>query len=250
MIFLQTVYFDNVDRRSGRAQASTMLSSPFSTEFLDTIKDNIHTRVVADYMRGRGHVPIIGRQPPPIHPSESRLSQPYRAALAQLRDGHSIHLHGFAHRIGQAPSSTCPRCDIDAEDVAHLFDCPAAPTTLSAIDLWLNPIQVAQFLARHPSFSDLPPPLPPPLLLNHLLCLLSFLLWIFRPLSLSLCSLCLPTGNPDGYNNNNNGILGAFNKITDRKLIVLLSPASHFYALWKNGKCAEKWKSLKSTPFS
>ena len=127
-----------------------------------TIKDNIHTRAISTYMRSRPVNPIIGRQPLPIHPSESRISRPYRAALAQLRSGHCIRLRAYAHRIGQAADGLCPRCEEVDEDVAHLFDCPAAPTQLTPTALWLYPIEASKFLARHPSFSDLPPPLPPP----------------------------------------------------------------------------------------
>ena len=58
--------------------------------------------------------------------------------------------------------ATCPRCKDADEDMFHLFNCPAAPTDLSPIDLWLYLTRVASFLARHPSFFNLPPPPPEP----------------------------------------------------------------------------------------
>ena len=166
---------DVVRAPSGPRNKKSTLKSAFFDDIADlltdgltppgeykTIKDNIHTRAVSEYMQGRPNNPVIGRAPPPIHPSESRISRPYRAALAQLRSGHCIRLRAFAHRIGQAADGLCPRCKDADEDVAHLFDCPEAPTPLTPISLWLYPIEAAKFLARHPSFSDLPPPLPPP----------------------------------------------------------------------------------------
>ena len=96
-------------------------------------------------------------QIPPIYPLEAKICRPFHSVLAQFLSGFSIHLRSFAHHIGLAPDSVCPRCGYDDEDVAHVFDCPVAPTTLSPIDRWLHPIDVAKFLARHPSLSDLPP---------------------------------------------------------------------------------------------
>ena len=113
-------------------------------------------------MQGRPNNPVIGHAPPPIHPLETRISRPYRAALAQLRSGHCIRLWAFAHRIGQAADGLCPHSKDADEEVAHLFDCSQAPTPLTPTSLWLYPIEAAKFLAQHPSFSDLLPPLPPP----------------------------------------------------------------------------------------
>ena len=64
--------------------------------------------------------------------------------------------------IGKIQDDTCPACSLDAQSVKHLFDCPAKPTTLSELDLWENPREVAHFLRTLPEFADLPPPEPPP----------------------------------------------------------------------------------------
>ena len=69
-------------------------------------------------------------------------------------------------------------CGVAPHDVAHLFDCAAAPTDLAIVDLWTKPMDVVVFLSSLPSFSSLPPS--PVLLLNLLLSSLYFsnaILW-------------------------------------------------------------------------
>ncbi|KAL7280517.1 hypothetical protein ACG7TL_005449 [Trametes sanguinea] len=53
-----------------------------------------------------------------------RLPRRHANLLLQLRTNH-VPLQTYLHRIGKAPSSTCPTCESDPETVAHfLFACP------------------------------------------------------------------------------------------------------------------------------
>ena len=93
--------------------------------------------------------------PPPISSSERLLSRSQRAALSQLRSGH----------FGRATSSLCPECRFLRHTVTHLFSCPAVPTDITVVDLWVQPVEAMDFLLSLPSFSSLlspDPPLPPP----------------------------------------------------------------------------------------
>ena len=51
---------------------------------------------------------------------------------------------------GEADDLTCPDCRTTNHTVAHLFSCPSHPTDLAPGDMWVTPLQVAQFLAEFP----------------------------------------------------------------------------------------------------
>ena len=95
------------------------------------IKDNIHTRAVSNYMQSQAPNPIMDRPPPPGHPSEEKICQPFRSVLAQFCPSYSVYLRSFAHRIDLAPDGVYPCCGYVDENVAHVFDFPAATTTLA-----------------------------------------------------------------------------------------------------------------------
>ena len=94
--------------------------------------------------------------PHPIDPAEQLLLRSYRSALSQLRSSHCLRLMAYSHSVGWADDPTCPNCHSTGHTVAHLFSCPTHSTNLAPGDMWTTPLQVTQFLAGLPQFSDLP----------------------------------------------------------------------------------------------
>ena len=135
------------------------------------IIQSLHSSTVNKAIADAGRNRVLNRIPPAISSSEIRLPRDWRCALSQLRSGFSKYLREFLHRIGAADAKCCPDCNVDDHTSSHLFSCPRFPTSLSPIDLWVNPITSAIFLSSQPSFSNLsdvnppaprPPPEPPP----------------------------------------------------------------------------------------
>ena len=93
-------------------------------------KAKIHANFVQRSIAARNTNPVLGRKPPPIHQSEKRLPRAYRSAMAQLRSGFSSSLNSYLVRVGRSDTSTCPRCGIDEQSPAHLYDCPQDRTHL------------------------------------------------------------------------------------------------------------------------
>ena len=131
----------------------------------------IHTDFVAASISRLGNNDLLGCRPPPVSPSEGRLTRLQRTTLAQLRSGHCRFMHDYKLRVGRATTDTCPECRASPHNVQHLFSCNAAPTQLTIRDLWINPVAVCDFLCSLSAFSALlppgpaPPPSPPPPLL-------------------------------------------------------------------------------------
>ena len=121
----------------------------------------VHTSFVQSSIAKIGANPILNEIPPAVDKSEAELPRKTRTTLSQLRSGHSLSLESFKMRIGLAQTSACPECGADAHTTNHLFSCPNFPTTLTPRDLWLQPKRVARFLSQMPSFSSLPPSVPP-----------------------------------------------------------------------------------------
>ena len=119
-------------------------------------KKSIHTRYVSDAISKQGNHPLLNRQVHEVKRTEKTLPRHYRTTLS-----HCANLEAYRHRVGRADTPACPQCKAGDQDVAHLFDCAATPTSLSIDNLWLRPRSAATFLSSHPSFSL--PPLDPPL---------------------------------------------------------------------------------------
>ena len=136
--------------------------------------DTLHTEAVTNTIAKLSKNPILESNPPPIASSESRLSRKQRSTLAQLRSGQCHLLNDYLVLTGRKQSALCPECLIRRHTVKHIFNCDAAPTTLTIRDLWNNPVSVVDHLLTLPSFSSLeqtnqpatpaprPPPEPPP----------------------------------------------------------------------------------------
>ena len=129
------------------------------------VKKELHTSAVRASIAALGVNPVLGAVPPPIHPSEQSLSRSFRTTLSRLRSGKCFQLNSYQHFINALDFNTCPDCQSAPHTSSHLFNCPSNPTSLSVIDLWLQPVLAAEFIASLTSFNQLPPlnpPLPPP----------------------------------------------------------------------------------------
>src|SRR2546425_5236156 len=78
------------------------------------------------------------------------LPRKTRRILAQLRAGKSPVLTAYLHTIDSKsyPSPICPLCKSHDHTTQHLFSCPIINTTLTARDLWDDPVAVAALLQQ------------------------------------------------------------------------------------------------------
>jgi hypothetical protein len=107
----------------------------------------LHTATVDDAVRGYSRSITLGGYPPPVNIKEEIcLPRIVRCRLSQLRLGHCVLLADYRSRIDPESSNICPDCNVAPQTVVHLFSCPANPTELEPIDLWLKPRKVAAFL--------------------------------------------------------------------------------------------------------
>ena len=131
------------------------------------VRSSIHTASVAKAISNLEPNRLLGTRPPPISPSESRLTRMQRTTLAQLRSGHCRLLGDYKVLTGISNSALCPQCLFRRHSVPHIFNCDASPTALTLLDLWVNPVKVVEYLVNLPTFAmlipnDPPPPRPPP----------------------------------------------------------------------------------------
>ena len=130
-----------------------------------SIIQNIHSATVSAFKRNQGMSRVLSAVPPEVSGEEVRLPRHHRTTLSQLRSGHCIRLRDYQKLIGKSGNDICPECESGVHTVAHLFACPAHPTSLTPLDLWQRPIEVARFLRGMTAFAELPPldpPVPPP----------------------------------------------------------------------------------------
>ena len=110
------------------------------------------------YHNWRCHVShaYINHQVPKVSSEELLLSRPIRCELSRLRcHGHSLLLSSYLHGISRKENSACSACGHPLQDLNHLLlDCPASEplhksifgSSLSILDLWSRPWDVAQLL--------------------------------------------------------------------------------------------------------
>jgi retron-type reverse transcriptase len=110
----------------------------------------IHTMIVEECLRSYKPNPILSQPAPNINQSEQSLPRKTRRILAQLRAGKSPILLSYMHAIDPTshPSSSCPLCKYQEHTTQHLFFCPKINTTLTARDLWDDPVAVATLLKQ------------------------------------------------------------------------------------------------------
>ena len=128
---------------------------------ISSIQNKIHTEAVSDCLAKNTPNPLLGVPPPPVDKSELNLLRVYRSPLSQLCSSCCIKLLDYQCKIGICPNSVCPECNNADQTVSHLFECDAHHTTLTVIDLWLNPCRVARFISSLLAFSHLPRLQPP-----------------------------------------------------------------------------------------
>ena len=108
-------------------------------------------RWLSNYLRGSQSVTgcrgVLNYRPPPISEEEIYLTRRQRATLSQLRSGHCKLLNSYKNRLKQTDSSSCPDCGMDPQDVPHLFNCTAHPTTLTPESLWDRTVKTIQELS-------------------------------------------------------------------------------------------------------
>jgi hypothetical protein len=83
-------------------------------------------------VEGRRHAIVTG--PGGVRRSDLvGLTRTEAVSMARLRTGHTRAIRAYRHRIGQEPDDACPDCDTgEAEDLQHLFQCPAKMPHLMA----------------------------------------------------------------------------------------------------------------------
>ena len=108
------------------------------------------------YHNWRRHIchSYLNYQVPKVFSEELLLSHPIRCELSCLCcHGHSLLLSSYLHRISRKENSACSACGHPVQDLNHL-DCPAFEplrksifgSSLSILDLWSRPWDVAQLL--------------------------------------------------------------------------------------------------------
>ena len=105
------------------------------TSFANTAIDNMMDNRVLSY------------RPPPIIDEEIYLTRRQWPTLSQLRSGQCKLLNSYKKRLKQTDSSSCADCGMDLQDVPHLFNCTAHPTTLTPKSLWDRPVKTIRELS-------------------------------------------------------------------------------------------------------
>jgi hypothetical protein len=127
-------------------------------------REAIHTKAVERAIRAQGPNRLLGHRPPIVADSERSLPRAFQTTLNQLRSDFCSALKSYQFFINRAIDDICPECQGASQTVSHIFSCPSFPTNLRPIDIWRNPVSVANFIGTLPAFDYLPPlvPVPPP----------------------------------------------------------------------------------------
>ena len=109
--------------------------------------NTLHTEAVAASIAEAPQNKVLLRAAPEINAEEKNLPRSTRVTLAQLRSNYSTKLMSTLHCFNpDIYDPQCPKCGNLPHDTNHLFNCPTDPTTLTALDLWSNPVAAATFL--------------------------------------------------------------------------------------------------------
>ena len=115
----------------------------------------------SQYRNWRRHISHshLNFQVPKVSSEELLLSRSIRSELSHLCcHGHSLLLSSYLHRISRKENSACSACGHPLQDLNHfLLDCPASEplhksifgSSLSILDLWSRPWDVARLLGLH-----------------------------------------------------------------------------------------------------
>jgi hypothetical protein len=125
-------------------------TNPITPDEISQNLKTIHTTIVTECLNSYKPNPILLNPAPEINPSEQDLPRKIRRVLAQLRAGKSPKLMTYLNKIdpNTYPSPTCPLCKSQDHTTQHLFSCSKINTSLTAQDLWDDPVAVAELLAQ------------------------------------------------------------------------------------------------------
>ncbi len=101
----------------------------------------VHTAAVTKAKENQKANRVLNDQPPEISEEEEGMRRGQRTRLAQLRSGHCNLLGNYKNRIDSTASTICPECGTNQQDVLHLFNCTARPTSLIPENLWNKPVE-------------------------------------------------------------------------------------------------------------
>ena len=108
----------------------------------------IHTLFVNTAIDNMTDNRVLNYRPLPINDEETYLTRRQRATLSQLRYGHCKLLNSYKKRLNQTDSTSCLDCEMDSQDVPHLFNCTAHPTALTHTNLWDRPIKTTKMVEK------------------------------------------------------------------------------------------------------
>jgi hypothetical protein len=145
---MKDTIFANIEYHAG---ISNIMNTTTITD--EIIKQNLkinHTKTVGDYLNSLDINELIGIQPPDINPSEQSLPRNIRRTLSQNRTNKSPFLYSYRNKINPQiyPSPNCPLCKNDTHTTKHLFSCSYIKTNLKPLDLWDEPVAVAELLQQ------------------------------------------------------------------------------------------------------
>ena len=109
------------------------------------------TMTVEDYLNSQDINELIGIKPPDINPSEQSLPRNIRRTLSQSRTDKSPFLYSYRNKINPQiySSPNCPLCKTDTHTTKHLFSCSYIKTNLKPLNLWDEPVAVAELLQSY-----------------------------------------------------------------------------------------------------
>lgn len=126
-------------------EVAQLLPSVVDRPAYKTAIKELHTTTVSKVLQEYEVNNVLLHHPPSINPEELKLTRRERSSLAQLRSGYCKLLNSYLFRINGTPD-ICPLCLETPHNTHHLFDCRENPTTLTVLDLWTRPAEVANFL--------------------------------------------------------------------------------------------------------
>ena len=145
---MKDTLFNNTEYHTGNSNITNI--TPITNEIIkQSLKAN-HTKTVEDYLNSREVNELIGIQPPDVNSSEQPLPRDIRRTLSQIRTNKSPFLNSYLNKIKPQlyPSPNCPLCKTEIHTTKHLFSCSYIKTNLKPLDLWDEPVAVAELLQQ------------------------------------------------------------------------------------------------------
>ena len=111
---------------------------------------HIYTSIFPGYLATRDNNKILRTPPSHIISSEEKLPRLTRRTRAQLRTNKSPFLKSYLHNVDAKsyPAPLCPFCNTPTHYTQHIFNFTHIRTTLSPLELWTDPAEVTELLAK------------------------------------------------------------------------------------------------------